>query len=77
MIILHFYLQPQFKNESFHIYFTSFYLSVNFHLQLQIRAWVPYGHILNDLNFNLKRRENLKETYQSKSESGTDKKRTW
>ena len=54
-----------------------FYLSVNFHLQLQIRAWVPYGHIVNDLNFNIKRRENLKATYQSKSESGTAKKFTW
>ena len=27
MIILHFHLQPQFKNELFHIYFTSFHFS--------------------------------------------------
>ena len=34
MIILHFHLQPQFKNELFHIYFTSFHSSREIWTQL-------------------------------------------
>ena len=40
MIILHFHLRPQFKNELFHIYFTLFQTSLimQFHLICQMLA---------------------------------------